>query len=377
MKNILLWIFVGHILLGIIFISSDAPKYIPKLKRSYTRTVSSENVNSKKAVKGKSTSAKSYGNTSKTTAKKTISKPKKVAKPKVVAKANLEIPSLSEGMLLWINGKKQKTSGLLEFPAGKYTLSTWKKGFKVQNQVLSLKSGQTQKWNIPTLSSHQSFKENIATLNLSMCAIEGGVFTMGDNRGKDSPRHQVVLDAFYASEQYITYHDYVVFLNDAKVPYNNSRAGIGDKNYIKVNGGSSIPLKYKYGKYSLQNERWNNKTVQSVTWYGAKAFCDWLSQKTGKKYRLLTEAEWEFAAGGNGNASRYIKGDGFKLQKEWCYDTYSQNFYKQSTKTGFALNPCNLKGENSKVIRGENSYRERKESRPSRRAATFRVACEL
>jgi formylglycine-generating enzyme required for sulfatase activity len=40
------------------------------------------------------------------------------------------------------------------------------------------------------------------------------------------------------------------------------------------------------------------RPVINVSWDDAKAYAAWLSQKTGKAYRLLSEAEWEYAAHG-------------------------------------------------------------------------------
>jgi formylglycine-generating enzyme required for sulfatase activity len=50
------------------------------------------------------------------------------------------------------------------------------------------------------------------------------------------------------------------------------------------------------------------RPVINVSWYDAKEYAGWLSRKTGKTYRLLSEAEWEYAARA-GTTTRYAFGD--------------------------------------------------------------------
>ena len=62
--------------------------------------------------------------------------------------------------------------------------------------------------------------------------------------------------------------------------------------------------------YRPDDQGWGrgHRPVIDVSWDNAKAYVAWLSHKTGKPYRLLSEAEWEYAARG-GTTTRYSVGD--------------------------------------------------------------------
>jgi formylglycine-generating enzyme required for sulfatase activity len=101
---------------------------------------------------------------------------------------------------------------------------------------------------------------------LEMVYIPGGTFMMGSpatEEGRDScesPQHQVTVPAFYAGKYPIT-----------------------QAQWQEVMGNNPCLLKRE------------KLPVVGVSWRDAVEFCGKLSQKTGKKYRLLSEAEWEYA----------------------------------------------------------------------------------
>ncbi|MEG3841223.1 formylglycine-generating enzyme family protein [Microcoleus sp. herbarium14] len=104
---------------------------------------------------------------------------------------------------------------------------------------------------------------------LEMVYIPGGTFMMGSSEtdkyrsDEESPQHQVKVPAFYAGKYPITQAQWQAVMGN-----NPSRFK-----------GKQLP-------------------VEGVSWYDAVEFCGKLSQQTKKKYRLLSEAEWEYACRG-------------------------------------------------------------------------------
>ena len=128
--------------------------------------------------------------------------------------------------------------------------------------------------------------------DVKLLYIEGGTFTMGSSkpeqgRDEDETQRQVTLSAFYLSEKAITNEQYCRFLNAKKVPgYGQLQvAGYGKQTLVEIHRWG---VQYSGGRWHPSPEKANHPVVH-VTWYGAKAYCDWAGG------RLPTEAEWEYA----------------------------------------------------------------------------------
>jgi formylglycine-generating enzyme required for sulfatase activity len=140
-----------------------------------------------------------------------------------------------------------------------------------------------------------------------MVRIPGGTFRMGSNNGNDEekPVHRVTVSDFYMGKYEVTNAQYCAFLNEKG---NQSQDTVA---WLDTDGswGDEYCRIYAEGDIFKVEKGYENYPVIYVSWYGAKAYCDWLSEKTGKKYRLPTEAEWEYAAGNGEKHTKYSWGD--------------------------------------------------------------------
>ena len=242
---------------------------------------------------------------------------------------------------------------------------------------------------------------------LTLTYVPSGKFMMGspdseENRGEnEGPRHRVhITQPFWMGKYEITNAQFEAFVKDSNYQTTAEKAGesIGwdpqKQSYGFVKG-----LSWKSPGFPDPAEgKGLDQPVVLVTWDDAKAYCDWLSQKTGEKFSLPTEAQWEYAcrAGSStmypwgdepNGACRYanvwnqenkgkwgFNGDGFPCSDdylgpapvgrfqpnafglhdmignvwEWCADYYDATYYAQSPKE----DPTGPPASNLRVLRG-------------------------
>jgi RNA polymerase sigma factor (sigma-70 family) len=141
------------------------------------------------------------------------------------------------------------------------------------------------------------------TLKMKLVLIPAGKFTMGSpasekGRYDNEVQHEVeIKEPFYLGIHEVRVRDFRAFVEDAGYKTEGEKAG------DKVTWKAAMP------------DQTQDHPVSKVSWNDAQAFCEWLSKKEGKNYRLPTEAEWEYACRA-GTKTRYSFGDDFETLKE-------------------------------------------------------------
>jgi len=137
------------------------------------------------------------------------------------------------------------------------------------------------------------------SLGPEMVWIPAGSFRMGDIQGRgysyEKPVHRVSISRFAMGKNEVTNEEYVRFLNSVK------RRGSSIESWFETKKeDSDSHITGTIGKFQVERD-YEKHPVIEVSWYGAVAYTKWLSEQTGKKYRLPSEAEWEYAARGGTN----------------------------------------------------------------------------
>jgi formylglycine-generating enzyme required for sulfatase activity len=127
-----------------------------------------------------------------------------------------------------------------------------------------------------------------------MVFVPGGTFKMGtgttgatDAGWNEFPEHPVQVDSFWIDKYHVNNKQYAEFLN---LRGNQQEGGV---TWLELE--SEFCLITKRGEYFWPRNGFEDHPVIDVSWFGASAYCDWIGG------RLLTEAEWEYAASGPKN----------------------------------------------------------------------------
>ena len=166
---------------------------------------------------------------------------------------------------------------------------------------------------MPQATQQQALKLKDCDECPEMVVIPAGGFVMGvspseaerenlpkEYRDRSQPQHRVEVRQFAAGKFLVTRAQYEVFV----------------KATGRKSGGCNVWTGSKWENDSAKD--WRNSgfaqddrhPVVCASWDDASAYVQWLSQKTGKSYRLLSEAEWEYAARAGTTAYSYWGEDG-------------------------------------------------------------------
>ncbi len=171
-------------------------------------------------------------------------------------------------------------------------------------------------------STKKNYTETAFGMNLEMVYVKGGTFELGATEEQDEvgnevdyfefqkPVHKVTLDNFYIGKYEVTQAQWEAVMGTTLKEQRDKAYPEG-----KLWGeGAEYPMYY-------------------VTWTEAQEFCKRLSESTGKKYVLPTEAQWECAARG-GNKSQHYKYAGSNDIEEvaWYVENSEKEIHPVGTK---------------------------------------------
>lgn len=181
-------------------------------------------------------------------------------------------------------------------------------------------------------------EECIPGVRLEMVYVQGGTFTMCSHSQNKLYEHSVALSDYYISKFKITQGIWEEIMQTYAELYIQSYAIYNEERI-----GPNCPMIW-------------------INWEDAQEFCKRLSELTGKKYALPTDAQWEFAAigGCKSKGYKYIgSNDWEESQKianelgiynmgqmhEWCQDWYDDSYYDYYRNSPLKDPPGPEKGE--------------------------------
>lgn len=183
------------------------------------------------------------------------------------------------------------------------------------------------------VESFVDFEEKIpgTMVSFTMKAIPGGTFKMGSpdsepfHKDDEAPVRNVTISPVFMAEVEVTWDQYSAFyantMSEGRTPPETVYANNSNPDVDAVTGPTP--------PFGFPDQGWGtgDRPAITMTHYAAETFCQWLSKKTGKKYRLPTEAEWEYAARGGTETPYFFEGN----PKDFSDHGFMRKFFDAKT----------------------------------------------
>lgn len=154
---------------------------------------------------------------------------------------------------------------------------------------------------------------------MEFVAVKGGCFQMGDSYGDgyttqegtsiEKPVHEVCVSNFFIGKYEVTVKQFQKFITETGYQTEAERNTGGLSGCYTFEFDSTPVFEYrKWANWKKPSRYFDVKKtypVSCVSWNDAQAFVSWLTSKSQHKYRLPTEAEWEYAARGSSKSRNY------------------------------------------------------------------------
>jgi formylglycine-generating enzyme required for sulfatase activity len=168
--------------------------------------------------------------------------------------------------------------------------------------------------------THKSYTEKVAgtEVTFDMVAVPGGAYLMGSpanepgRQADEEPQHPVAVGPFWMGKLEVTWDEYDTYRKEEAVESFEENL-----KRIKANADAITGPTKPYADETFGHGRYGNP-VLCITHHAAMEYCRWLAKKTGKAYRLPTEAEWEWACRA-GTSTAYSFGNSAKQLEKYAW----------------------------------------------------------
>ena len=168
-------------------------------------------------------------------------------------------------------------------------------------------------------------------LTIPMVPIAGGSFTMGspsteaDRSDDEGPQRTVELAPFWMGKCEITWDQFDVYNESVDQRMRQVFGRQANERDLAVDGVTKPTEPYTDMSFGMGRGEY---PAICMTQHAAKQYCQWLSAKTGRYYRLPTEAEWEYACRAGTKTAYSFGDDAGKLGDYAWFDDNSQANYQ-------------------------------------------------